>query len=144
MNKLKLKITSKLELVSIVPTTINKLYPTTQLEIKNWEDFKDYNLKVVLKNNNNSVSSSTKLVNGKCELGTNALLKCKGIGVIIYNGKKNVEVNLDFENISYEAKVFETEETKKYSSLLENLLERYEDLEKRVQELELENEKSIL
>lgn len=143
MNKIKLEITDKLELVALVPSIVNSVYPDTTIEVKNWKDFSKYKLELIL-NRKNVSSKSLELKKGKCEVSTNDFLNANEIVILISDETKSSEVRLNLEGLHFKAEVYVNETTDGYLRLLNSMLEKIVDLDARVQQLEIDSEKELL
>ena len=143
MNKIRLEITNKLELVALVPSIVNSVYPDTTIEVKNWKDFSKYKLELIL-NRKNVSSKSLELKKGKCEVSTNDFLNANEIVILISDETKSSEVRLDLEGKHFQAEVYVNETTEDYLKLLKSMLEHIIDLDARVQQLEIDSEKELL
>ena len=143
MNKIRLEITNKLELVALVPSIVNSVYPDTTIEVKNWKDFSKYKLELIL-NRKNVSSKSLELKKGKCEVSTNDFLNANEIVILISDETKSSEVRLDLEGKHFQAEVYVNETTEDYLKLLKSMLEHIVDLDARVQQLEIDSEKELL
>ena len=143
MNKIRLEITNKLELVALVPSIVNSVYPNTTIEVKNWKDFSKYKLELIL-NRKNVSSKSLELKKGKCEVSTNDFLNANEIVILISDETKSSEVRLDLEGKHFQAEVYVNETTEGYLKLLKTMLEHIVDLDVRVQQLEIDSEKELL